>query len=260
VRNAPYGHLTARAQYDIGRAREKQGSPDLAIEAYQSLVEKFPNDPLAVDAQYQIGYIWFSAAKAGTYDPEAPGRARVAFEDFLYRYPKSEKASQARENLALIEKKETKGSLEIAQYYDKAKRYRAAVVYYNEVIRLQPGSAESEIAKKRIAQLRAKVGDAALQSAATVAERNAKNNPKKTAARGPSSIPPEAESAPLPPETRGSARELAPLPVDSDSLPPAAAPDVPSPFDSLPAPDPSAAPEATAAPEPSATPEETAAP
>ena len=102
VRNAPYGHITARAQFDIGRAREKEGSPDLAIDAYKR-VEKFPNDPLAVDAQYQIGYIWFSATRAGTYDPEAPSRARVAFQDFLYRYPKSEKASQARENLALLE-------------------------------------------------------------------------------------------------------------------------------------------------------------
>ena len=92
VRSAPYGHYTARAQFDIGRAREKQGSPDLAIDAYQAVVEKFPNDPLAVDAQYQIGYIWFSAARAGTYDPEAADKARTAFQDFLFRYPKSEKA------------------------------------------------------------------------------------------------------------------------------------------------------------------------
>ena len=91
------GVYTARAQFDIGRAREKQGSPDLAIDAYQAVVEKFPNDPLAVDAQYQIGYIWFSATRAGTYDPDAAERARVAFQDFLYRYPKSEKAPQARE-------------------------------------------------------------------------------------------------------------------------------------------------------------------
>lgn len=261
VRSAPNGHLTARAQYDIGRAREKQGSPDLAIDAYQSVVEKFPNDPLAVDAQYQIGYIWFSATKAGTYDPEAPERARVAFQDFLYRYPKSEKAPQAREDIALLEHRQTKGSLQIAQYYDKAKKYRAAVLYYNEVIRQQPGSAESEIARKRIAQLRARVGDAALQSAATVAERNAKNNPKKTAGTAPGSTSPAGEGgAPVPPETRGSARDLAPLPVDSDSLPPAAAPDGSSPFDSLPITQPSAAPEATPAEEPSATPEATATP
>ena len=186
VRSAPYGRYTARAQYDIGRARENQGSNDLAIDAYQSVVEKFPNDPLAVDAQYQIGYMWLAAARAGTYDPDAADRARTAFQDFLFRYPKSEKAAQARENLALLDHRLVKGSLEIAKYYDKAKNYRAAVLYYNEVIRQQPGSPESTMAKTRIEQLRSKVGDAALQSAAEIAERKAKNNPQKTVAKSSS--------------------------------------------------------------------------
>ena len=116
VRSAPYGRYTARAQFDIGRAREQEGSEDLAIDAYQAVVEKFPNDPLAVDAQYQIGYIWFSAARAGTYDPDAADKARTAFQDFLFRFPKSEKAAQAKENLAKLEHRQTKSSLGIAKY------------------------------------------------------------------------------------------------------------------------------------------------
>jgi len=57
VRTAPYGIYTARAQFDIGLAREKQGANDAAIQAYQAVVDKFTNEPIAVDAQYQIGYI-----------------------------------------------------------------------------------------------------------------------------------------------------------------------------------------------------------
>jgi outer membrane protein assembly factor BamD len=252
VRSAPYGRYTARAQFDIGRAREKQGSADLAIDAYQSVVEKFPNDPLAVDAQYQIGYIWLTATRAGTYDPDAADKARTAYQDFLLRFPKSEKAPQARENLALLEHRLTRGSLEIAKYYDKAKNYRAAVLYYNEVIRQQPGSAESQVAQKRIDQLRAKVGDAALQSAATIAERNAKNNPKKTVGKSPAAAPPaHEERAPVPPAMRGNPNDIAPLPpsADSDSLPPPASTD-----GSAPPPDTSAPPDPAATPEPSAMP------
>jgi outer membrane protein assembly factor BamD len=249
VRSAPYGRYTARAQFDIGRAREKQEAADLAIDAYQAVVEKFPSDPLAVDAQYQIGYIWFAASRSGSLDPNAADKARTAFQDFLYRYPKSEKAAQARENIAQLEHRQTKGSLEIAKFYDKAKNYRAAVLYYNEVIRQQPNSSESEIAKKRIDQLRAKVGDAALQPAAAIAAKNEKNNPKKTAAKTPGFAPPASEQrAPAPPELRGNARDLAPLPVDSDSLPPPAAADGSAPADTTPAPEPSATPEATATP------------
>ena len=249
IRSAPYGHYTVRAQYDIGRAREEQGSADLAIDAYQAVVEKFPNDPLAIDAQYQIGYIWYSAARKGTYDPTAADKARIAFQDFLYRYPKSEKAPQARENLATLDHKLVTGSLQIAKYYDKAKNYRAAVLYYNDVIRQQPGSPESAIAKTRIEQLRSKVGDAALQSAAEVAEQRAKNSAKKTVAKS-GEAPPNAGGAPAPPDMRGNPSDLAPLPppADFDTLPPPAAPGG-STF-----PDPSLAPAPSATPETAPTP------
>ncbi len=143
VSSAPYGKYTARAQFNIGRAREKQGAADLAVQAYQAVVDKFPDHPLAADAQYQIGYIWLTAARQGTYDAKAPENARTAFQDFLFRYPHSEKVAQARENLTLLERKQTSNAFNIAKFYDKQKNYRAAVIYYNEVIRQQPGSSES---------------------------------------------------------------------------------------------------------------------
>src|SRR5438046_6049327 len=170
VRTAPYGKYTARAQFDIGLAREKQGANDAAIQAYQAVVDKFPNEPVAVDAQYQIGYIWFTAARTGTKDIAAVSNARTAFQDFLFHYPKSEKAAQARANLDLLEHKQTANSYQVAKFYDKQKYYRAAVIYYNEVIRQQPGSAESDRAKKRIDELRGKVGDAAIQPAFSAAD------------------------------------------------------------------------------------------
>src|SRR6266481_6676914 len=173
VRTAPYGRYTARAQFNIGMVREKQGANDAAIQAYQAVVDKFPNEPIAVDAQYQIGYIWFTAAQLGTNDAAAAGNAKTAFQDFLFHYPKSEKAAQAHKDLDILEHKQTNNSFKVAKFYDKQKYYRAAVIYYNEVIRQQPGSEESNQAKKRIDQLRAKFGDAALQPAIHVSQ-NAK--------------------------------------------------------------------------------------
>jgi outer membrane protein assembly factor BamD len=240
VRTAPYGKYTARAQFNIGRAREKQGGNDLAIAAYQSVVEKFPNDPLAVDAQYQIGYIWFTAARKGTYDENAAIQARTGFEDFLFKFPKSEKAPQAKENLRLLEQKQTNNSLDIAKFYDKRKNYRAAVIYYNEVIRQQPGSPASEVAKKRVDELRSKVGDAALQPAAAIAAAKPQKNMKGN--QGPDYNAQGASGKPA----RANAADLAPLPpAEADSaLPPPA---------SL-SPEPSASPENSASPEPSTAP------
>jgi len=226
VRTAPYGKYTARAQFDIGRAREKQGANDAALQAYQAVVDKFPNEPVAVDAQYQIGYIWFTAAQTGTKDAAAATHAKTAFQDFLFHYPKSEKAAQARANLDILEHKQTANSYTVAKFYDKQKYYRAAVIYYNEVIRQQPGSQESNQAKKRIDQLRAKFGDAALQPALPVAQQVSK---KKSEAHG-------GQSAGTGSAKPGAANNEAPLPASEtdSSLPPPA----------------SLAPDTTTAPEP----------
>jgi outer membrane protein assembly factor BamD len=256
VRTAPYGKYTARAQFDIGLAREKQGANDAALQAYQAVVDKFPNEPLAVDAQYQVGYIWFTAAQTGTKDAAAATNAKTAFQDFLFHYPKSEKAAQARANLDILEHKQTANSYKVAKFYDKQKYYRAAVIYYNEVIRQQPGSEESNQAKKRIDQLRAKFGDAALQPALAVTQSGKKKGePHGARTAGTGSAKP------------GTANNEAPLPASEtdSSLPPPAslAPDTttaPEPLlplpgtstnsDTSPAPGASASPEASASPAP----------
>lgn len=217
VRTAPYGRYTARAQFNIGRANEKQGNTEAAAVAYQAVVEKFPDDPVAADAQYQIGYLWFTAARGGARDAKAAANARTAFEDFLFRFPKSEKVAQARENLRMLQHKQTTDALQIAKFYDKQKNYRAAVIYYNDVIRQQPGSTESDHAKRRVDELRAKVGDGALQAAALTAA-----TAKPPPGHGP--IEPSTESS-RKGSSRGSSADSAPLPPPEydESLPPPAA-------------------------------------
>src|ERR1700736_4098653 len=233
IRTAPYGKYTARAQFDIGLAREKQGLNDAALQGYQAVIDKFPDEPVAADAQYQIGYIWFTAARTGTKDLAAATNAKIAFQDFLFRYPNSEKVAQARANLQMLERKQTATSFNVAKFYDKQKNYRAAVIYYNEVIRQEPGSTESERAKKRIDQLRAKFGEAVLQpavAAADASKKKARTHEGQTAKSGSA--------------MRGSSNDEAPLPSPETDL-------------SLPPPA-SLAPDMTTAPEPSPSPAVTA--
>ena len=247
IRTAPYGKDTARAQFDIGLAREKQGANDAAIQAYQAVIDKFPNDPVAADAQYQIGYIWFKSAKGGTRDIAATINARTAFQDYLFRYPNSEKVAQARANLAQLEHRATSSSYDVARFYDKQKAYRAAVIYYNEVIRQQPGSAESEKAKKRIEELRRKVGDKVLQSAQEAekeGEKKKATEQEKPKAATPEEKPPGLDSAPvLPPD------------VDSALPPPPSSPPINSGGSTAP----SSQPASNPTPEPSNPPDQAAA-
>lgn len=162
VKNAPFSRYAPLSQFNIGQTLEKQGKYPEAIAAYQTVLIKYPTDPVAADAQYQIGYVYYQEDRAGR-DATASDNAREAFDDFIARYPTSEKVAQAQENLKTLTGKQSKGALEIAKFYDKQKKYKAAVVYYNEVIKQQPGSKESDEAKARIDELKDSVGEDVLK-------------------------------------------------------------------------------------------------
>jgi outer membrane protein assembly factor BamD len=245
VKTAPYGKYTARAQFNIGRCAEREGNDEGAVAAYQAVVDKYPNEPVAADAQYQIGYIWYKSSRHGVYDAAATKNARTGFEDFLAKHPHSEKAAQAREDLKRLEQKATNDSFNVARFYDKQKNYRAAAIYYNEVIRQQPNSPQSEQAKKRVAELRAKVGDAALQPAIKPGGPTKKSTSEPAAAsRG--SNPPMRETppdaAPLPPLPPADADVSLPPPSTMPDSSPASTPSAGSATDSSASPAPSASP------------------
>jgi outer membrane protein assembly factor BamD len=159
VTNAPFSRIAPLAQYGIGQALEKSGSISATVNAYQQVVDRYPNSDVADDAMYQIGYVYFQASRNTGYDQTAAVRAQESYEDFLLRYPNSEKVPQAKDNLKALTSKKTENSYTIAKFYDKQKNYKAAYVYYNEVIQQQPDSEEAQQAKVRMDQIRAKVGE-----------------------------------------------------------------------------------------------------
>jgi outer membrane protein assembly factor BamD len=111
---------------------------------------------VAADAQYQIGYAWMHASQSGDYDMGAATKAIDAYQDYLVRYPTSDKADQAQENIETLSHRQTQGAYQIAQFYEQSHPpdRRAAFIYYNEVVREDPNSEEAQKAKKRIQELR----------------------------------------------------------------------------------------------------------
>lgn len=237
VKRAPFSRWAPLAQFNIGQALEKQGKYPEAIAAYTTVVTRYSGDAIADDAQYQVGYVQLRQFQEGSYDQNSAAKAREAFEDFINRYPDSEKVPQARENIKQLEGGSMKGQLDIARFYDKSKQFRAAVIYYNDVIKVAPESEEATFAKTRIEELKEKYGEDALRSAPERAETGAKAAARRklqaqveTISRPdyvgpPVKVPEPDEVAPSgPPKLRTS--PIDPIPAVEPALPDAS--DVPS--------------------------------
>ena len=216
VTNAPYGRVAPLAQFGIGQALEKEGSITATVNAYQQVVDRYPNSDVAPNAMYQIGYVYFQASRATGYDETAAVRAQEAFEDFLLKYPNSEKVPQAQDNLKVLQSRKTDNSYNIARFYDKQKNYKAAYVYYNEVLQQQPDSPDAAKAKQRMDQIRSKVGDDALKIGAAstaTAQANTRIQAKSdTAGRSDFVGPPPPAPTPVPTPSPAQTVSQPPLP------------------------------------------------
>jgi len=155
VKNAPYSKFAPLAQFNIGMAHEKRGEFAEALAAYQLTVDKYPYDTVAADAQYQIGYVHMNLIRKKTSNDENTRiKAHDAFEDFAVRYPQSEKLPQAREHLNTLSRTNLKKTLDTAKFYDKTGNYKAALIYYQDVIDTGKDAPEAAEARKAIERLK----------------------------------------------------------------------------------------------------------
>jgi len=231
--SAPYAKFAPAAQFKLGQSLENRKEYDKAVAAYQIIVDRYSTSDYADDALYQIGFVQLSEARSRSKDLSAAIDAKNTFDEFLMEYPNSEKAAQARENLALMSGRETTDILSIAKFYDRSNNYRAAVIYYSDLVRRQPGSEDAKLANERIEEIRATVGDEELRSSPEreetgdrVAMRRRMANQVETSALSNYAGPPTAAVAPkeeLPPprpQLRTSTRDVRPLDAGSGLMPP----------------------------------------
>jgi outer membrane protein assembly factor BamD len=150
IKNAPYGVYAPRAYFKIGLAREHQKNWSEAIAVYNKLLDKYPGSDLAPAAQYQIGYAWYQASSLPDYDQSAAQKSIDAFQDFLVKFPNSEKVDQANIYINELSIRRVQGSYNIALFYAKQENYQAAVIYFNNVIQQGPETPLAAQAKEQI--------------------------------------------------------------------------------------------------------------
>lgn len=233
VKNAPFSKNAPIAQFNLGVTYERQGNLKDAAAAYQTVLDRYPNSAIADDALYQIGYLYMRVGETGrSQDLSAVISSKNTFEDFTLQYPDSEKVPQAEDNIGKLSSKETGDLLDIAKFYDRFKNYRAAAIYYNDIIRRAPDSEDARLARDRVQVLRSEVGDDALrsgpeqvQTGETAALRRRLQAQVETSALADFNGPPTRDIVPdeLPvvsrPRLRTNARDAAPMPAVEPPLP-----------------------------------------
>jgi len=155
VQSGPYSDVAPHAQLRIGAAREKQKDYPAAVKAYETAADRYQNQPVIVaDALYREGISYAKEAETAEYDQNTAAQALATFADFLTLFPDDRRAPQAQRIITMLKSQQVQGNFKIAQFYENSKKWDGAVIYYNEVLQLDPNSRYAALARQRIEVLK----------------------------------------------------------------------------------------------------------
>ena len=134
IKNAPYGKHAGEAQYKIGLYLKEKKLYQEARDEFEKTINDYPKTEWAKAAKYQIALTDSIRGTDIQRDQQTTSTAVSEFKDFIAQHPDTELSQKAKEHMADLRTKEAENNFLIAQFYVKQKNYKAAKVYYNEIV------------------------------------------------------------------------------------------------------------------------------
>jgi len=156
VENAPYGEYAPVSQYKLGLAYKRIGLFEEARDAFQDLIEKYPDSEWIDAANYQLAEVALGGSLPSDYDQQMTEEAVRKFEEFVKEHPDAKLSEKAREEIGDLRKREAKKQYDTARFYETRKEYTSACIYYEYLINEFPQTEWAEKGKKRLERIKDK--------------------------------------------------------------------------------------------------------
>ncbi len=154
--NAPYSKVSDIVQYNVGLCDLRMRNYKEASDEFEYLIENYSFSPYVDDAAYQIGFCSFKISSAvKDYDVAQIDKAIDDLEYFLRRFKTSVYVAQAKSLLNKLVHKKAERMYNIAYFYEKQKKYVAAIKYYEQIVYSFNKTSWAKKANPRLKRLRA---------------------------------------------------------------------------------------------------------
>ena len=125
-----------------------------SIEVYQTLIRRFPKDPLTPKSYVAIAETYAIESKDLFPDRDFLDQARLNAKKFRRDFPSDERVNQVDKLLSSMQNNYAQDLWESANYFAKKKKMQSCILYYTSIVRKYPESKYAPLALKKIAQLK----------------------------------------------------------------------------------------------------------
>jgi outer membrane protein assembly factor BamD len=167
IKNGPYSDVAPPAQLNIASSYEKEKvffftAPKYAdaAKAYARAADRYAESTSGTEGLYKAGISYTKQAKRAEYDQSIAAQAIDTFTDFKTLHPNDPRVPETETIIVSLRTEQARGSFDIARYYEKKHRWKAASIYYNDVYQKDPQSKFAELALRRIDAIKKRLGEA----------------------------------------------------------------------------------------------------
>ena len=150
VEAAPYSEYGDKAQFQLGVAYKKTNQFEESIQAFQDLIDHYPQSSLLPQARYQLADTAYLQSVVATRDQRIMDRASEEIGKFLTRYPDSSVSDKAARLRQEIDEKNAEKNYRIGLFYEKENYLDSAFIYYRDVAARYPHTQWGKKAAERL--------------------------------------------------------------------------------------------------------------
>ncbi|MDX1829207.1 MAG: outer membrane protein assembly factor BamD [Lutibacter sp.] len=133
-----------RIQYMVAQSHYNTKQYSLAAYYFDKFVKNYPKSSKVEEAAYLSAYSYYKASPRYSLDQKDTNEALNAMQNFIYKYPTSDKVVEANKTIKELTFKLEKKAFEIAKQYYKIQDYIAAVTAFDNFLGDYLGSSLKE--------------------------------------------------------------------------------------------------------------------
>jgi len=150
ITTLPRDDLAAQSLYRKGVILLRMEEYKKSIEAFQTLIRRFPKHPLSPGGYVGISEVYLTECDQEFPDANKLDLAEINLRKFRYHFPSEPRITEAEEKLLGMKERLANDLLEIAEFYERTKKKKAAAIYYATILKKYPETKAANKSEKRL--------------------------------------------------------------------------------------------------------------
>ena len=157
VENSPFSEYADKSLYQMGENYRRLGKYNEAIDAYNRILNDYPQSALLADARHQLAFTTYEASLDADYDQESTELALKKFKQISENTDVPAEVEEADKAITVLREKKSQSLLSIASFYEKRGKAMSALMYYKDILNNFPDTGAARIAEVKVERLEKRV-------------------------------------------------------------------------------------------------------